>query len=550
MLRKNLLLAGVASCALALPAFAADDNAAILQRLDQMQKMMDAQQKQIEAQKAEINALKAELSKKAPAPQVAAAPPPPSPQPAPTDTAAQEKVAQQEKRIDALEQQVAQSNFDRQSQPSWSFANDRPFLSSPDGRFTLALRGLGQLDVAQFNQHGNPNLHILPAVNGPDLSSGANFRRVYLWLQGKLFNDWSYYFNYDFGGSTKGNEQQGRVQSMYVEYDGLAPWWFRLGAYPPPIHLEDATSPGDTIFLERSAPSDVARNVAGGDGRDAATAAYADDRFFGALSLSGGKVADTSLFFDEQLAAMGRLSYLAYSDDDTKFIVTANGTDVFKPGESTPGPASARNITFSGNPEITVDDNGTSLVSTGSINANHAFAYGFEGGLQWTSLYAQGGWFGYDIDRRASALSDPHFDGWYAQVSYFLTGEARVYNAATASFATPRPRVNFSLDEGGGWGAFEVAARYDVLDLNDRAGVIGAAAPADGIRGGEQKVWTLGLNWYPNANLKFMLDYERIDVDRIGNIAAVAGPGGHAAIDNTDVGQTIDAFALRSQIGF
>jgi phosphate-selective porin OprO/OprP len=68
--------------------------------------------------------------------------------------------------------------------------------------------------------------------------------------------------------------------------------------------------------------------------------------------------------------------------------------------------------------------------------------------------------------------------------------------------------------------------------------------PPDGVRGGEQEIWTLGLNWYPNSVVRFALDYQYIDIDRISTSAAVPGiPGLYPQI-----GQTIQAVSLRSQI--
>ena len=152
----------------------------------------------------------------------------------------------------------------------------------------------------------------LPAAYGPNLSSGTNFRRVYLGMQGKIFGDWSYNLNFDFGGSG-GTETPGHIQSVYLQYDGLAPFAFRVGAYPAPANIEDSTSAGDTIFLERNAPSDLQRNIAGGDGRDAVSLLYTGDEIFGALSYTGAKVQDAAVF-DEQQALFGSPSDRIWHD--------------------------------------------------------------------------------------------------------------------------------------------------------------------------------------------------------------------------------------------
>ena len=42
----------------------------------------------------------------------------------------------------------------------------------------------------------------------------------------------------------------------------------------------------------------------------------------------------------------------------------------------------------------------------------------------------------------------------------------------------------------GGWGAWQIAGRYDVIDLSDKAAAIAACSEC-----GEQETWLIGLNW-------------------------------------------------------
>lgn len=536
---RKLLLGTAAGIVLASPALA--DEAAIEKRLDEMQRMIQAQQKQIETQKNEIGQLRKALTKRG-VKVVAAEPAEPSApvaavQPAPP--ALEARVAAQEAKVDdmvaKLEAQQTEARFAKQDQPSWSITNGRPTITSADGRFSLALRVLGQYDTAYYMQ--DARALKLPAANGPDLSSGGNFRRVYLGVQGTLFGDWSYNFNYDFGGAG-GTETPGHIQSVYIQYDGLKPFGMRIGAFPPSASLEDNTSPADTPFLERNSPADLARNIAGGDGRDAVSVFYAGDKLYGAVSYTGDKIADSGVF-DEQQAVVGRLSYLLYSTDDLKALASANGTYVFKVADTAIGANATRPITLSDPPELTVDNTGTKLVSTGSLNAENVGEWGFEGALEWQSLYTQAGYFGYNVEQRA-ALPSYNFDGWYAEATFVLTGESRPYNSSAASFTNPKPRIPFSFN-GGGWGAWEIAGRYSDLNLNDNAGVLGKSLPADGLRGGDQRIWTMGLNWYPNNALKFELQYQNVDINRIGTFQG---------IPNADVGQTYNTIALRSQITF
>ncbi len=53
--------------------------------------------------------------------------------------------------------------------------------------------------------------------------------------------------------------------------------------------------------------------------------------------------------------------------------------------------------------------------------------------------------------------------------------------------------------------------------------------------GGEQKIWTGALNFYPNDILKFGLEYEDVDVDHVGKLVNSA---------------KFDVISLRTQISF
>ena len=73
-----------------------------------------------------------------------------------------------------------------------------------------------------------------------------------------------------------------------------------------------------------------------------------------------------------------------------------------------------------------------------------------------------------------------------------------------------------------GFGAWELAARYSTIDLNDST-----------VTGGKQNTYSVGLNWYPNTVIRFMLDYLHADVrDK---------PGSNVSMD---------AVAARAQFAF
>jgi phosphate-selective porin OprO/OprP len=424
--------------------------------------------------------------------------------------------------------QYADQQATRAADVKVTLANGRPTLATPDGSSSISIRSLVQFDTAYFSQKNR-------GVSGTDLSSGTNFRRARLGVDGKIVGDWSYSFLYDLGGS---GVEGARLSDAYIQYDGLAPFHFRTGSFATPFGLEDQTGTGDLIFLERAGPADLARSIAGSDGRKniLSVFAYGDD-YYAAATWSGARAADAAVF-DAQQAIVGRAAYRVYKDADTNVVVSGSGTYVFKIADTAAGPVGPSAITFQEGPENTVD--GTRLISSGGINARNATVWGAEAAANWKNFYTQAGYFGYGIGRRASALPDPSFDGWYAQGTWVLTGERRAYNATTATFGSPRAAKPFNLKTGD-LGAWELTARYSVVDLNFNPGVAGSnvIAAAGGIRGGRQEGYTVGLNWYPNPVLRFLFDYQHLNIDRLGTTA----PFGQ-------IGQKVDIAAARAQFAF
>lgn len=378
------------------------------------------------------------------------------------------------------------------NQAKTSVDNGRLTVVSADGRFSASLRALMQYDVGYISQSKNSAI---------DLDSGSNFRRAQIGLTGLLYGDWSYNFTYDFGGN--GTEKSGYIYTAYLEYDGLKPFGFRIGAYAPPAGIEDSTGGADLLFPERAASVDVARGIAGSPGRDAITLFAQGDTYLAAISYTGGKAQD-GITFDEQQAAVGRLAYLVAGDADYHWLLDVDGTKVFKLADNALG-NSPTPPSFSNGVEIGFDS--TKTVNTGTFAADGITEFGVETAGNWKNFYGQGGYFHYDIERRLSALPNPDFDGFYGMAAWSLTGEAHRYDPTTASFRGLRPNHPLGSD---GFGAWELVARYSDINLDDnpfRALALG------GVAGGKQDIWSVGVNWYPTDIIRFEVNYDNIKVE-------------------------------------
>ena len=138
--------------------------------------------------------------------------------------------------------------------------------------------------------------------------------------------------------------------------------------------------------------------------------------------------------------------------------------------------------------------------------------------------------------RRRSRPSILRSPAGTCKAAWAITGEHHAWTNANGGFVGIRPARTFDPKRGD-WGAWELAARYSELTLNDRDGVAGAATPTGGIRGGEQKISTLGLNWYPNNVVRFLLDYQWTRVDRLNAAGA-------------SIGEDVNVVSFRSQFAF
>ncbi|MDP3659963.1 OprO/OprP family phosphate-selective porin [Phenylobacterium sp.] len=434
-----------------------------------------------------------------------------------------------------------------------SLANGRPTFASSDGAFTASLRGVFQLDAAHYDQDSPGPLATdfrRGSVNDAaendrarDLNDGANFRRARIGIEGKAFRDVEYNFLYDFGGS--GVEEAGKISAAWVQYNGLGKVRLRIGAFSPPAGLEEAVSTNGSLFAERASPSELVRGIASGDGRTAVGLFANGDRWNVSGALSGNVIGAQT--FDEQLAFVGRAAFVPFLRDNALIHLGVNTSIVLSPAATAPDVAGAAPTTLRlrDRPELRVD--GTRLVDTGNIDADGLVEIGAELGGQYKNFYGQAEYFDIKLDRKG-ALSDPKFKGWYVQGGWTITGEKRRYAIASATFDSPRPDKPFNPKDGG-WGAWELGLRYSKLDLNFNEGAPGTAAVASAIRGGEQEIFTVGLNWYLNNVLRFQAAVQDVKVDRLsaGGSTFIAGSTPPAG---AQVGQDLRIYSLRTQYAF
>lgn len=98
------------------------------------------------------------------------------------------------------------------------------------------------------------------------------------------------------------------------------------------------------------------------------------------------------------------------------------------------------------------------------------------------------------------ANGGPAWHGAYAEAAWCLTGEQRSYSTRYGTIGGISPNRPVDL---GGWGAWELAARWSVTDLSDGGGDRG-------------HVGSLGLNWYPVDPIRLSLIVQHAHLEPAG----------------------------------
>jgi phosphate-selective porin OprO/OprP len=375
------------------------------------------------------------------------------------------------------------------------------------------------------------------------------------------------------------------VENAFITYNGFYshgqqfPVAFDFGIMDVPWTMEEATSSNDIMFIERSTAQVIATAFGGGDFRSAIDVRSNNDRYWlgafltgpnsGALHTAGAScntgtaavIAGTPCVTSAQmtgagpqLAFLARGAYQVIAEQDATFHVGFNYANLLAPSIG----ANLQAILLSDRPELRVDP--TSFLNSGNIPASGGQVFGAEIAATYRNFFAQGEYYHYVVDSRAAVPTSPgnlqggvpgptlNFDGGYLQASYSIGG-IRHYDPGRGAYTGVIPESPLTRS-GNGWGALELATRYSVVNLNSpflTTTTLGPAYSAPGVftggtttyGGGKETTYGIGLNWYPNLNMKFMLDYEHVVVD---NPQFFGGPNYRGA--------TIDWVGARTQIVF
>ncbi|HVZ21292.1 MAG TPA: porin [Vicinamibacterales bacterium] len=347
-------------------------------------------------------------------------------------------------------------------------------IKTPDERFKWWLDGRLNIDSAFYLKSDN------------NLANGIELRRARLATNMVLWKDWAAQFDVDYVDNAVD------VKDAWIGYIGVPNTLVRLGNFKTPFGLETLTSSRYITFMERSLIDNFSPDRHIGVG-----ASHWGKRYTAAGGFFGPELADTvdTIGQDQTYSLIGRVTALPYANGDNVVHLGAAVAWMQPKAATSADLSDANRWRVRARPETNVN-RGRFITTPQVKNVDHADLYGAEAAATYGSLSVQAEYNHEVLKRTASALPEPAYDGGYAFVSWFPTGDHRPYDRASGEFGRVLPKSSR--------GAIELAVRYSMMDLND---------PSAAIAGGLEKIVTLGVNWYCNANVRIMTNYLFVNND-------------------------------------
>jgi phosphate-selective porin OprO/OprP len=442
---------------------------------------------------------------------------------------------------------------------------DDPLRGDEPATAMVRIGGLVQLDNTAYAASAGPMQPIDQAGLAPPLSDAVNFRRARLRVDGRRGDQFDWAAEYDFVNQINANNQIDPLWPSQGPYPALTDLWLRMSDVPflgalragnqkDPFGYEHLSSCRYLDFMERSfcqdafvgpfndgfVPGISARNgttdgllgwEAGGFVNTAAPFGFSD---FAGGSMTVGRIVWVPTYEDDG----HRLLHIGLAG---RTMQPRNGLVRFRSrGGLWNGPPGPENAIYADSGVLAGSWQnmlGTELVANAgpwSMQAEYFGSWLYDAATTDIGPLSTAGW----QPPPGTPVGTVFYQGGYVETTYFLTGESRTYSLVEHRFDRPQPRHVLALSQHRprGFGAWQAAARYNYLCLNDGQ-----------VNGGLLNGMTLGLNWLltPNARLVFNYDLTHRDYK---STPWANGPSGPVPVPSYDGSGTIHGFGCR--LGF
>ena len=361
------------------------------------------------------------------------------------------------------------------------------------------------------------------------LTNGAFLRVARLGWKATLGNNWYGEGELDFSLNAIG------VKDMWAGYTGFKDTLIQVGHFKEPFGMDTLMSDSNIFCMERSFTDSwtPSRHIGVG-------VAKWGERWQGKVAFFGQAIDDTSdaqevadtpaqdptavqtagkafpklvtykITDNQGWGAAARFTFLPVAVADNKFVHLGLAVAQRMPNAGAPGDYT---WDFSCRPGTNKQSKAkflnAAVTNVDKLSQTGAEFAGQWGNLSWQSEYQQSQvkrrdtqmlvWNGVSQVATTAAVQlastvDHKFSTYYGQVAYVFGGQRR-YDNGDAFFKGVTPN--------GKNGAWEIVARYNVMNQDDKTAI-------DPVLGGIEKNTTLGLNYYVNKYLRFMLNYTTV----------------------------------------
>lgn len=379
-------------------------------------------------------------------------------------------------KIASVEEQRKQEAVQAKAAPVVGASRDGFVLRSADGAFAFNLRGTLQADTRLF-----PNGSPTPGA------SSFTITKARPTFEGTFYKNFAFKLMPEFGS---GNMV---LLDGYLDAT-IRPWLkLRAGKFKGPVGLERLVADPEVEFYERALPTNMVPNrdvgfqlfgdISGG------VVSYAAGVFNGAPD---GGIAE--LDFDNQREFEGRVFLSPFRKTKSAPLQGLGFGVAGTAGRKFGTTANSGLAPYRTTSQVNFFRYGTQTLADGThtrLTPQANYYYGHFGA--WAEYVLSSQQIG-----RGTRITTADNTAWQLGATYVLTGEKASYRSVT-------PAKEFNL-KNGTWGAFELGARYAQLAI-DKSVFPLFADPVASAAGA--KSWTLGINWYANKNVKFVVNYEQ-----------------------------------------
>lgn len=396
--------------------------------------------------------------------------------------------------------------------------------------------------------------------------SGSHIRRGRLTLKGGVGNNWVYkvdFDHYDQASRQLGNPGRAQFGEAFIAYNGCRNIWVALGQVSMPYSLEGWASANETMFMENSlAVSSFAPNyliglyaewhsdmftLAGAIGHPQAGSRQTGDVLSNAPATVPGAGPAGSDPGSDPLTFGARLTFSPVHDSYTVYHAGVSYRHQYLQENA--------NLTVFATPPVIRARQSPLLftnIPPNSVNSYNVFGAELAG--RWGQWMISGEYIHTSVDRDGSFnnVDDPRnppgdlsYYGYYASISYVLTGETKEYDFVSGTFGRVHPKSSK--------GAWELVARHGYVKLLDNAvlaslpvpwvvpnvaapgalanvGILPNNFPGNDVNDmvGNAHHTDLGVNWWINDNVRLIANYSRMSYP---NDISINGFGFRAAVN-------------------